>query len=41
MKRNESAYVALIAEKLAEVHNLSLEEVTEITSRNAKNLFKL
>jgi TatD DNase family protein len=40
-KRNESAYVALIAEKLAEIHNLSLEEVTEITSQNARNLFKV
>ena len=40
-KRNESAYVALIAEKLAEIHSLSLEEVTEITSRNAQNLFKV
>ena len=40
-KRNESAYVALIALKLAEIHNLSLEEVTEITSQNARNLFKV
>lgn len=40
-KRNESAYVALIAKKLAEIQNLSLEEVAEITSRNAQNLFKL
>lgn len=40
-KRNESAYVALIAEKLADIYNLSLEEVTEITSRNAKNLFRV
>ena len=40
-KRNESAYVALVAEKMAEIHNLSLEEVTEITSRNAQHLFKL
>lgn len=40
-KRNESAYVALIAEKLAEIHNLSLLEITEITSRNAKSLFKI
>jgi len=38
-KRNESAYVALIAEKLAEIHDLSLAEVTEITSRNAQSLF--
>ncbi len=40
-KRNESAYVALIAIKLAEIHNISLEEVTEITSQNARNLFKV
>ncbi|MCZ4693762.1 TatD family deoxyribonuclease [Ancylomarina euxinus] len=40
-KRNESAYVAFIAEKLAEIHNLSLDEVTKITSRNAQNLFKI
>jgi len=40
-KRNESAYVVLVAEKMAEIHNLSLEEVTEITSRNAQHLFKL
>ncbi|WP_372641257.1 TatD family hydrolase [Ancylomarina sp.] len=40
-KRNESAYVALIAVKLAEIHHLSLDEVTEITSRNAQNLFKI
>ena len=40
-KRNESAYVALIAKKLSEIHNLSLEEVTEMTSRNAQNLFKV
>ncbi len=40
-KRNESAYVALIAEKLAEIHNLSVAEVTEITSRNAQCLFQI
>jgi len=40
-KRNESAYLAFIAEKLAEIHNLDIDEVTEITSRNAQNLFKI
>jgi TatD DNase family protein len=40
-KRNESAYVALIAEKLAEIHNLSIAEVTKMTSRNAQNLFQI
>jgi len=40
-KRNESAYLAFIAEKLADIHSLDIDEVTEITSRNAQNLFKI
>ena len=40
-KRNESAYTALIAQKLAEVYNCSLEEIDEKTTRNALSLFKL
>ncbi|AEE52665.1 TatD family hydrolase [Haliscomenobacter hydrossis] len=39
-KRNESAYLAKICEKLAEVKGISMEEVAEITSTNAVNLFK-
>lgn len=39
-KRNESAYVALVAEKLAELMNTSVEEVGKITSMNANKLFK-
>jgi len=38
-KRNESAYILNIAEKLAEVKNISLEKVAKITSQNAENLF--
>ena len=38
--RNESAYLTLIAEKLAEMKGVSLEEVAEITTKNAKELFK-
>ena len=40
-KRNESAYVAFVAQKLADIHGLSLDEVTEITTRNAQDLFKI
>ena len=38
-KRNESAYVHLIADRLATIKGLSLREVTAITSQNAKNIF--
>lgn len=37
-KRNESAYLVHIAEKLATLYNCSLEEVAKITTRNAEFL---
>ena len=40
-KRNESSYLLHIAEKLAEVKGLTLLEVAEITTKNARSLFKL
>lgn len=40
-QRNESKYIIKIAEKLAEVHQTSVEEVAKITTKNAKNLFKI
>ena len=40
-KRNESSYVVLVAEKLAEIYGKSLEEIAKITTQNAKNLFKI
>lgn len=40
-KRNESAYLRLIAEKLAELKNESLEQVAQITTANARVLFAL
>ena len=39
-QRNESAYVVLVAKKLAEIFGMSLAEVAEITSKNAKKVFK-
>lgn len=40
-KRNESKYILNIAQKLAEVKGVSLEEIAEITNKNANNLFKI
>jgi TatD DNase family protein len=40
-KRNESSYLVGIATKVAEIYNLSGEEVARITSANAENLFRL
>lgn len=38
-KRNESAYTRIVAEKMAEVLKIDLEEVAKITTANAKMLF--
>ncbi|MBP1967202.1 TatD family hydrolase [Paenibacillus aceris] len=40
-KRNESAYVRLVAETAAEIKGLSLEELAEITTKNAIALLGL
>lgn len=38
-KRNESAYLVYIAQKIAEIYNVPLEKVAEITTSNARKLF--
>lgn len=38
-KRNESSYIKIIAEKLALIKNISLEEVAAITTANAEKIF--
>jgi TatD DNase family protein len=40
-KRNEPAFVAAVAERLAALHNLSFEEMARVTTENAGRLFKL
>jgi TatD DNase family protein len=38
-KRNESSYLRFIAERVAEIKALPLQELAEITTRNSKNIF--
>lgn len=38
-KRNESSYAVLVAQKLAEIYNLSIEEIAQITTQNSKAIF--
>ena len=40
-KRNEPAYLIHTARRLADIHRLSLEEVADITTRNASSLFNI
>jgi TatD DNase family protein len=40
-KRNESSYIPLIAQKIAELKNISLAEVDRITSENAITMFNI
>ena len=38
-KRNESSYTTLVAQKLSEIYNISVQEVGRITSENANFVF--
>lgn len=40
-KRNESAYIEIIAQKIADIYGLSLQEVAEITTQTSRNVFKV
>lgn len=40
-KRNEPGYVRFVVEKIAEIKEMTVEEVIEITTQNAIHLFKL
>jgi TatD DNase family protein len=40
-KRNEPAYINMVAGKIAEIKGVSIEEVIGTTTKNAKSIFKL
>ncbi len=40
-KRNESSYMVYTARKIAELHNITIEKIADITTQNATKLFKL
>ncbi len=40
-KRNEPVYVKYVAEKIAEIKEISLEEVIEVTTNNAKMIYSI
>jgi TatD DNase family protein len=40
-KRNEPSYLVHIAQKLADIHEMSIEKVAETTTKNANDLFRL
>jgi TatD DNase family protein len=40
-KRNEPAYINMVAGKIAEIKGLTVEAVATATTKNAKSIFKL
>ncbi len=40
-KRNESSYITLVAQKIAEIHNCPIEKIAEITTANALKVFNI
>lgn len=40
-KPNESSYLPFVAKKLADIYQLSVEEVAHVTTRNSRDLFKV
>ena len=40
-KRNNSAYIRYVAEKIAELKGITYEEIVEQTEKNAKDMYRL
>lgn len=40
-KRNESSFLMIVAQKLAEIYQVSVEEIAKITTQNSKDVFRI
>ena len=40
-KRNESAYIPIIADKLSDIYEVAVEQIAHVTTQNALSVFKL
>ena len=40
-KENESSYLIHVAQKLADIHEMGIDKIAEITTNNSKNIFKI
>ena len=40
-KRNESAFITNVVDKLVDIYNLSFQEIAEITTQNSKDVFNI
>jgi TatD DNase family protein len=40
-KRNESAYITNVVDKLVDIYRLSFKEISEITTQNSKDVFNI
>lgn len=40
-KRNESAYLEIVAQKIADIYKMSLQEVAQITTQTSRDVFRV
>ncbi len=40
-KRNESSFLTLVAQKLADIYQVSVEEIAKITTQNSRDVFRI
>ena len=40
-KRNESAYITNVVDKLVDIYDLTFQEIAEITTQNSKDVFRI